>query len=298
MSPGSDGSLSILNLRIKTAICCPIHSEGRVFGVIYLDNKAKGSKFSEDDLDLVMNVSGIAGLAIENLELLRKLRTEALIRDNLKRFLSPNLAEKIISERDGENFLLKSKKTEVTVLFADIRGFTPLSEALSPMEIAHLLNTYFSEMCAIVFANGGTLDKFIGDCMMVLFNAPMPVADHEIVAVRTALAMRQKLRQKRPEWVKRGITSFHGGIGINTGEAVVGSIGTSARLEYTAIGDPVNIASRICGLAKADQILVTDSVMQKVNKHFRSVMLGATQLKGKRTQVLVHDVLDDLVTGN
>jgi adenylate cyclase len=110
--------------------------------------------------------------------------------------------------------------------------------------------------------------------------------------------MRQKLRQKRPEWVKRGLPSFHVGIGINTGEAVVGSIGTSARLEYTAIGDPVNIASRICGLAKADQILVTDSVMQKVNKHFRSVMLGATQLKGKRTQVLVHDVLDDLVTGN
>jgi adenylate cyclase len=292
---GADQSLSIVNLRIKTALCCPIHSEGRVFGVIYLDNKKKGSKFSGDDLDLAMNVAGIAGMAIENVELIRKLRTEAMIRDNLKRFVSPNVAEKIIAERGSGNFHLQSQKTQVSVLFADIRGFTPLSEALSPLTVAQLLNAYFSQMCAIVFQNGGTLDKFIGDCMMVLFNAPFPVAGHESAAVKTAVEMRRRLSQMLPEWKKQGLPPIHVGIGINTGEAVVGSIGTESRMEYTAIGDAVNIASRLCGIAKPDQILVSENVHERVKEGFRTHMLGATQLKGKSRQVLVYEIVDDLV---
>lgn len=290
-----DQSLSIFQLRIKTALCCPIHSEGKVFGVIYLDSKKRGAKFNSDDLDLTMNISGIAGMAIENLQLYKKLETESLIRDHLKRFLSPNIAEKIIAERGSGDFHLQSQKATVSVLFADIRGFTPLSEALAPLEVAQLLNSYFSEMCAIVFANGGTLDKFIGDCMMVLFNAPVALPDHEHMAVKTALQMRTKLRQMMPLWRERGIPDFQVGIGVNCGEAVVGSIGTSARMEYTAIGDTVNIASRLCSIAKPDQILISDIVFQKVQEKFRTVTLGATQLKGKSRQVTVHEILDDLV---
>jgi adenylate cyclase len=289
-----DQSLSIFQLRIKTALCCPIHSEGQIYGVIYLDNKKRGAKFNGDDLDLCMNIAGISGVAIENMELYKKLETESLIRDHLKRFLSPNIADKIIAERGSSDFHLQSHKTHLTVLFADIRGFTPLSETLAPLEVARLLNSYFSEMCAIVFANGGTLDKFIGDCMMVLFNAPVAVADHEYMAVKTALQMRSRLRQILPEWRANGIPDFQVGIGINSGEAVVGSIGTSSRMEYTAIGDAVNIASRVCGIAKPNQILITESVFEKVEERFRTVMLGATQLKGKSRQVLVHEVADDL----
>jgi adenylate cyclase len=289
-----DQSLSIFQLRIKTALCCPIHSEGQVYGVLYLDNKKRGAKFNSDDLDLTMNIAGIAGVAIENMQLYKKLETESLIRDHLKRFCSPNIAEKIIAERGNSDFHLQSQKTHLTVLFADIRGFTPLSEALSPLAVAKLLNSYFSEMCTIVFANGGTLDKFIGDCMMVLFNAPMPVADHEYLAVKTALEMRRRLREMLPTWQAQGIPEFQVGIGVNTGEAVVGSIGTSARMEYTAIGDAVNISSRVCGIAKPNQILITESVFEKVHDRFRTVMLGATALKGKSRQVLVHEVVDDL----
>ena len=292
-SGGQDQSLSIFQLRIKTALVCPIHSEGRIFGVIYLDQKKRGAKFNSDDLDLTMNISGIAGMAIENVQLYRKLETESLIRDHLKRFLSPNIADKIIAERGVSDFHLQSQKATVTVLFADIRGFTPLSEALAPLEVAQLLNTYFSEMCAIVFANGGTLDKFIGDCMMVLFNAPVAVPDHEFVAVKTALQMRARMRQMLPAWREKGIPDFQVGIGINSGEAVVGSIGTSARMEYTAIGDTVNVASRLCGIAKPNQVLISDSVLEKVKERFRTVTLGATQLKGKSRQVMVHEVLDD-----
>ena len=294
-SAGQDQSLSIFELRIKTALVCPIHSEGRIFGVIYLDQKKRGAKFNSDDLDLTMNITGIAGMAIENLQLYKKLETESLIRDHLKRFLSPNIADKIIAERGVSDFHLQSQKATVSVLFADIRGFTPLSEALAPLEVAQLLNSYFSEMCAIVFANGGTLDKFIGDCMMVLFNAPVPLADHEFVAVKTALQMRARLRQMLPAWKEKGIPEFQVGIGINSGEAVVGSIGTSARMEYTAIGDTVNIASRLCGIAKPNQVIISDPVIEKVKDRFRTVTLGATQLKGKSRQVMVHEVLDDLV---
>ena len=289
-----DQSLSIFQLRIKTALVCPIHSEGQVYGVLYLDNKKRGAKFNSDDLDLTMNIAGIAGVAIENMQLYKKLETESLIRDHLKRFCSPNIAEKIIAERGSGDFHLQSQKANLTVLFADIRGFTPLSEALSPLDVAQLLNSYFSEMCTIVFANGGTLDKFIGDCMMVLFNAPVTVKDHEYMAVKTALEMRRKLREMLPKWQAKGIPEFQVGIGINTGEAVVGSIGTSARMEYTAIGDTVNISSRVCGIAKPNQILITDNVFQKVKDRFRTVMLGATALKGKSRQVLVHEVVDDL----
>jgi adenylate cyclase len=293
-----DQSLSIFQLRIKTALCCPIHSEGQVFGVIYLDSKKRGAKFTGDDLDLTLNIAGIAGMAIENLQLYRKLETESLIRDHLKRFLSPNIADKIIAERGGGDFHLQSQKATVSVLFADIRGFTPLSEALAPLEVAQLLNTYFSAMCEIVFANGGTLDKFIGDCMMVLFNAPVALPDHEYVAVKTAIEMRGRLRRMMPKWREKGIPDFQVGIGVNSGEAVVGSIGTHARMEYTAIGDAVNIASRLCGIAKADQVLISDSVFEKVKDRFRTVTLGATQLKGKSRQVMVHEAVDDLVHQN
>jgi adenylate cyclase len=291
-----DQSLSIFQLRIKTALCAPIHSEGQIYGVIYLDNKKRGAKFNGDDLDLTMNVAGIAGVAIENMQLYKKLETESLIRDHLKRFCSPNIAEKIIAERGSSDFHLQSQKTNLTVLFADIRGFTPLSETLAPLEVAQLLNSYFSEMCAIVFANGGTLDKFIGDCMMVLFNAPVAVNDHEYMAVKTAIQMKTRLRQMLPQWQANGIPEFQVGIGINTGDAVVGSIGTTSRMEYTAIGDTVNISSRVCGIAKPNQILITESVFEKVKDRFRTVMLGATQLKGKSRQVLVHEVVDDLIS--
>lgn len=290
-----DQSLSIFQLRIKTALCCPIHSEGQVYGVLYLDNKKRGAKFNGDDLDLAMNIAGISGVAIENLQLSKKLETESLIRDHLKRFCSPNIADKIIAERGSSDFHLQSQKTTVTVLFADIRGFTPLSESLAPLEVAQLLNNYFSEMCSIVFANGGTLDKFIGDCMMVLFNAPVPVADHEYFAVKTALQMRNRLQQKLPEWKAAGIPEFQVGIGVNTGDVVVGSIGTSTRMEYTAIGDTVNISSRVCGIARPNQVLITDSMLEKVKGRFRTVSLGAVQLKGKSRQVFVHEVVDDLV---
>lgn len=291
-TPHDDSSRSIYGLKIQTAICCPIHSEGRIYGVLYLDSKAAGSKFTSDDLDLTMNLAGITGVALENFRLTQKLETQARIRDNLKRFVSANIAEQIIAEDGKGSFHLQSQKAPVTVLFADIRGFTPLSETLAPLEVARLLNTYFSAMSEIVFRHGGTLDKFIGDRIMVLFNAPFAVTAPEITAVRAALDMRARLREMLPGWMRNGIPRFDVGIGINSGEGVVGSIGTAERMEYTAIGDCVNVASRVCDIAKPDQILITPSVADRLNGQIPVRALGSVKLKGKAAEVPVLEVLE------
>ncbi len=295
-SPKVDASLSIFGLNIKTAIGCPIHSEGRVYGVLYLDNKMAGAKFTDDDLDLTMNLAGITGVALENLRLIQKLETQARIRDNLKRFVSANIADRIIEEEGSGRFHLESQKSPVTVLFADIRGFTPLSESLPPVEVARLLNTYFSAMAEIIFRHGGTLDKFMGDRIMVLFNAPFTLEHPEATAVTTALEMRCRLRELRPAWERDGLPHFDVGIGINSGDGVVGSIGTAERMEYTAIGDCVNIASRICDIAKPDQILVTPAVADHLGAGFRVQSLGTVKLKGKAVEVPVLEVLEPAQT--
>ena len=241
-----------------------------------------------------MHVAGIAGMAIENVELYRRLRAEVRIREHLKRFVSPNVAEKIIAERGNGDFHLTSRRMPISVVFADIRGFTPLSEDLPPLSVARVLNTYFSRMSEVVFQNGGTLDKFIGDCMMILFNAPFTHPDHEVAAVKTAVDMRRELLNILPELKRQGLPEIRMGIGINTGEAVAGSIGTDTRMEYTAVGDVINTASRICGIAKPDQIVVTESVYEKVKDHFQTKMLGMVQLKGKSQPIALYEIVDNL----
>ncbi len=289
-SQSQETSLSIIDLRIRTAMLCPIHSEGEVFGVIYLDKRQGSSKYRGDDLAMLMNMAGIIGVAVENLQLYKKLKLESMIRDNLKRFVSPNIAERIIEEQGSGNFHLRSQKSNVTIMFTDIRGFTPLSENLTPLEIVQLLNAYFSEMSQIVFKYGGTLDKFIGDGMMVLFNAPFAQLDHEEAAVKAALEMQRCLMNLLPKLTAQGIPQFSMGIGLNYGEAVVGSVGTESRSEYTAIGDCVNVASRVCGVAQPGQVLITEELYRRIENKFSMNSIGPVQLKGKKAAISIYEV--------
>ena len=142
----------------------------------------------------------------------------------------------------------------MTVLFADIRNFTSMSESLNPHEVVEMLNAYFSRVCEPILAQGGTVDKFIGDAVMAVFGSPALQADHARRALRAALAMAEKAREFRA-WMEkrfpnRGLSDFRIGIGVHTGEAVVGNIGSPQRFEFTAIGDTVNTASRLEGLTK------------------------------------------------
>lgn len=207
----------------------------------------------------------------------------------LKKYVSPEVA-KHITRVEIERLNEGSKKV-VTVLFADIRGFTPLSERLDPKEISALLNEYFNKMTEVAFRNRGTVDKFIGDAIMLIFGAPVELEDAAFVAVRTAIEMREELERMKARWKEKGSETIDIGIGINTGEAFVGNIGSDIHKEYTVLGDNVNTAARLEGKALPGQILISESTLKLVGKRIKYNALEPVTLKGKSHPVEVFEVI-------
>lgn len=209
------------------------------------------------------------------------LETEALrVRGVLSRYVSQPVAETVLQE---DFSMSAGRRQTVTVLFSDIRGFTRMSEALPPEAVVSVLNSYFSRMVRVVFEYDGMLDKYIGDGMMVVFGAPVQHEDHALRAVRAALRMREELAIFNQEREARGEPALKIGIGIHTGEAVIGNIGTDQRLDYTAIGDTVNTASRIESLTKdfATDILVSAETYAAVMPHVDVEPMPNVQIRGK-----------------
>jgi adenylate cyclase len=280
---------SIVAQGIRSAMAVPLLSKGELRGVLYLDTRKRAGAFAEKDLRVLAGVAAQAAVAIENSELARRIEQEAETRANLSRFLSPALVEQA---QKGQLELKKGGELiEITVLFADIRGFTSMTEKAQPQEIVTLLNEYFELMVDEVFANGGVLDKFIGDCIMALWGAPVSRPDDAARALRAAVGMIERVHEFNEARVKQGKIPVHMGIGVNTGLAVVGNMGSSKRLEYTAIGDAVNLGSRLCGLAQIDQILISASTLQRGGEEFEVEILPPAKVKGKQQPVPVFRVL-------
>jgi class 3 adenylate cyclase/CHASE2 domain-containing sensor protein len=198
-------------------------------------------------LGLLIGYLGVLGLRLTGEE-----RERTRLRQIFGRYVSEEVVEKLLAT--GRQPDLGGEALMVTVLFSDIRNFTSMSESLNPHEVVEMLNTYFSRVCEPILAQGGTVDKFIGDAVMAVFGSPVPHGDHARRALRAALAMAEKAREFRT-WMERrfpnrGLPDFRIGIGVHTGEAVVGNIGSPQRFEFTAIGDTVNTASRLEGLTK------------------------------------------------
>jgi len=210
-------------------------------------------------------------------------------------YVSPDLVDEIVKNPD----LLKlgGEKREVSILFSDIRGFTTLSESLTPEELVRLLNDYLSPMTTIVMEEKGTLDKFIGDAVMAIYNAPLSVAGHAGHACRSAVRMLDRLQQLNAGFAKRGIPQIDIGIGINTGEAVVGNMGADIRFDYTAIGDTVNLASRLEGLNKlyGTHILVSESTKSQAGEGFLFREIDLVRVKGKNEPVAVYQLMTEQV---
>lgn len=207
----------------------------------------------------------------------------------MQRYLSPQLAESIMSG-DMEVDLV-SRRQELTIFFSDIRGFTALSERLEPEDLIELLNHYLSEMTDIVFTNGGTLDKYIGDAIMVFFGNPVQYEDHALRAVRTALAMQNRLIELQKLWVTQGQEALTMGIGITTGYVTVGNIGSPSRLDYTVMGNQVNLASRMADEAKAGQILVSERTLLAVGDLVESAEIDQLQLQGVSRPITIFEIL-------
>ncbi len=274
---------------VQSAMCAPLlASEGSALGLLYLDSLTAPSSFSDEDLEFLSSFSSIVSVAIENSRLVERVRREALVLSNLKRYFAPELAEEIAAQV-GE-IRLGGVKRQAVVLFADIRGFTALSEALSPDEIASLLNEYFTEMVEIVFEHGGALDKFMGDAMMAIWGAPLAHPDDPDRAARAAIAMQRGLLRLNEAWSAQARRPLAVGIGLQSGEVFAGNIGSDRRLEYTVIGDAVNTAARLCSEAGPGEILLGETLYQAIQAPPAVTPLPPLQLKGKAQPVAVYRV--------
>jgi len=209
----------------------------------------------------------------------------------LSQFFSPEVLREVVRHRDDNS--LGSTRRLVTVLFSDIRGFTTLSERLEPEQVAEMLREYLTEMTEIVFRHGGTVDKYIGDCVMALYNAPFPDADHAVKAVRTGLEFQEKTLEVSRRWEEKLGVQIRNGVGINTGEAVVGTMGSRQRLEYTAIGDTINLGARLESITKeyGVGIIVSEFTHKLLKDEFMTRELGEVTVKGKSQPVKIFGVL-------
>jgi adenylate cyclase len=219
----------------------------------------------------------------------RSLREKEMIKRAFTRYVAREVVEEIL--KDPENLVLSGERRQVTVLFCDVRGFTPLSERLSPEEVVLLLNDFYNLMIETTFKYDGTLDKFLGDAVMAVFGAPMAHPDHSARAIRTALAMQEGITGLNERRVRDGKEAIAVGIGVSAGEAVAGTVGTEDRMEYTVIGDSVNLAARLESNAKPGQILISHRTYERVRDLVDARPLGRIRVKGKEEEVEVYEVL-------
>jgi adenylate cyclase len=280
---------SIVLQSVRSAMCTPLMgSDGVVLGIIYVDNLTATNSFSDEDLEFLIAFSGIAAVAIENSQLTERVRREAVMLSNFQRYFAPDLASQIANQEGV--IQLGGTKRPVVIFFSDIRDFTPMSEAMSPDEIATLLTEYFTEMVEIVFEHGGTLDKFMGDAIMALWGAPLRRDDDADRAIRAAIEMQRVLDELNAKWTREGRRRVEIGIGINFGEVFAGNIGSDRRLEYTVIGDAVNTAARLCAKAGPGEILLTQPLYAALKTPPQVEPLEPLQLKGKAQAVAVYRV--------
>jgi adenylate cyclase len=288
----SKGKSMILN-RISSAVVAPLvaplQHNNEVLGVLWLDSENL-AQFQPKDLELVLAIAYQAAMFIEINILGKKVENEILTRERFSRLLSPNIAERVISGQlevkpGGQ------RVEQCTVFNSDIRGFTQMSETTSPEELVEMLNEYFELMVDTIFKFEGTLDKFMGDGIMALWGAPVVHPDDSIRAVSCALEMGEvlgKFNRRRQEQLKSPLAV---GIGIHTGPVVAGYIGSSKALSYTVIGDVANTSSRLCGIALAGQIVISETTREHLGNRFEMEALQPAKVKGKEKPLLIYNVL-------
>lgn len=288
------GSHSIIMEQIRSTMSVPLLHDDEVLGIVHLDSKFASGAFAEKDLQILTGFARQAAILIRYQRLLSKFEEEIVTREKLHRLLSPQLVEEVVSGR------LDIKKggemRRATVMFADIRGFTSLSERLPPQGIVNLLNEYFELMVDIIFKYEGTLDKFVGDEIMAIWGAPIARDDDAERAVRAAVEM--QVAMERFNSALPPEHQFQIGIGLNTGEVVAGYMGSTRSMSYTVMGDTVNTASRFCGQAGPKEVLIGPMTYREVGYLLETERLPPTKLKGKAEHVDIFKVLRLKRTGD
>ena len=273
-------------VRISSLVCAPLKTGDKTIGVINIST-TEPHQFTSADLKLLTALASQAASALETAILHQKRVKAELVKSNLARYVAPQLLDAIINEGEA-GVSLSSEKRRITVLFSDIRNFTATCESLVPEQVVAYLNEYFTHMVDVIFAHEGTVNKFVGDMIVALFGAPSGLPENESQAIRAAIRMQESLRGMSNHWIR---DNFHMGIGINSGDVVVGNIGSPQHMDYTAIGDDVNVASRLQSLAGEGQVLVSRSVYDATRGDFEFREIGNLNVKGKANQVEVFEVL-------
>jgi len=279
---------SIVSQGVRSTICAPLVAESRVHGALYADRLDPFAAFKPDDLELISAVAAQTAIAVENARAHERLAREEVARANYSRFLPEYVVKQMLE--NPESFKLGGVSQVITILFADIRGFTRISEHAPPEKIVSLLNRYFSAMTDIIFAHGGTLDKYLGDGLMALFGAPTATPDDASNALNAAVAMQRRLLGINRELRDEGFPEIGVGMGLHTGEVIVGYIGSERRSEYTAIGDTVNTSSRLESNARGGEILISDATAKAAHSRYKLQPREAIMVKNRQQPVNLWEV--------
>lgn len=266
-------------------LCVPIKAENKSIGVINLSHDTV-INYSAADLKLFCALVSQGAIALENALLHEKIVKEEQVKNHLERYVSAKVVDAIMKS-EGE-LLFQPEKRSISILFSDIRGFTHLCENTDSAEIVEHLNAYFENMVDIIFNQQGTINKFVGDMIIALFGAPEFLSDSEKYTVTAAINMQNWLKTTEHDWIKQ---NFKTGIGINSGKVVVGNIGSPKHMDYTAIGDEMNLASRLQSLATAGQILVSRSIYEVTQDIFEYRYHGTVTVKGREQPTDIFEVI-------
>lgn len=289
-----DGAKSIIIFGITSAMSVPIWTKNSIYGLIYIDTTAFDQMFKEEDLEVLSIIANFTGLSIEGIESLEKLNREKKVRAKLERYHSPSVVSRIMGLQDkGSQEIIVYKETTATVFFMDIVGFTTKVEHLSPVETGVFLNNFFTEMTDIIFKHNGTLDKYIGDAIMAVFGVPFEIGNHAESAIQAALDMMAKLKEMNRNQPQKDRIEIR--IGINTGKLISGDFGSPKRLDYTVIGNTVNVASRLeSSVAGSNEIVVSEAVYKLIKDVFEFEYLGGKKLQGMSNPVKTYKVIKRL----
>jgi len=271
---------------VRSFMCAPLWHQNDVIGAFYVDNPLT-NEFAPADLEVFTALADYASTAIDQARLSARVLEETRRRERLQRYHSPAVVDRII-HGDESALSLIAQERDVTIVFADIVGFTPMAETMMPVEVTRILNRYLTRMSDVIFEYEGTLDKFIGDAILTVFGAPLDQPDHALRGVRAARAMREALKTLNQEHPEHPLEIR---VGVNSGPVTAGDVGSPRRREYTVLGDTVNTCARLqSSVCKPGQIVVSRATYDRVRDDVEASPLGSFKVKGRQKPVEVFAV--------
>ncbi|MEA2691966.1 MAG: adenylate cyclase [Acidobacteriota bacterium] len=300
------GGESIRLHQIRAAMCAPLWSGVSIIGVVQLDSPFKVGAFNERDLDFLTALANYVAVAVERIRYAKKADRERQVRSRLERYHSPAVIEEVLREDEptasGEAGmgaglgLRRPRAAEASVLFADLVGFTSFSEKARPEEVADLLDAFLSLAVEAIFEVSGTLDKFIGDCVMAFFGAPVPQADHALRAVRAAVEIQRRLSEWGVRRAEMGLPAWQARVAVNSGPVVVGDIGSRRRVDYTVLGNTVKVAARLeAFVARPGDVVLGPETHRLLGGAIATEPLGDFQLKGLERKIVAWRVSPEVL---